>query len=77
MYNGGTQCVKVAHRNMECVVLMFGLMMIVGFKLLKILHHLPMSLGDGPGLVPIFDGRLPMAQESMELFRQFRQMGLH
>ena len=61
MYNGGTQCVKVAHRaNMVCAAPMYGSMMKLECKSQRtLLVSTNVPLGDGPGMVPIFDGRLP------------------
>ena len=60
MYNGGTQCVKVAHRNHGMCRTNVWIDDDSGVQIAKnIASFTNVPLGDGPGLVPIFDGRLP------------------
>ena len=60
MYNGGTQCVKVAHRNHGMCRTNVWIDDDSGIQIAKnIASFTNVPLGDGPGLVPIFDGRLP------------------
>ena len=60
MYNGGTQCVKVAHRNHGMCRTNIWIDDESGLQIAKnIASFTNVPLGDGPGLVPIFDGRLP------------------
>ena len=60
MYNGGSQCVKVAHRNHGMCRTNVGIEDDSGIQIAKnIASFTNVPLGDGPGLVPIFDGRLP------------------
>ena len=60
MYNGGTQCVKVAHRNHGMCRTNIWIDDDSGLQIAKnIASFTNVPLGDGPGLVPIFDGRLP------------------
>ena len=60
MYNGGSQCVKVAHRNHGMCRTNVWIEDDSGIQIAKnIASFTNVPLGDGPGLVPIFDGRLP------------------
>ena len=60
MYNGGTQCVKVAHREHGMCRTNIWIDDDSGIQISKnIASYTNVPLGDGPGLVPIFDGRLP------------------
>ena len=60
MYNGGTQCVKVAHRDHGMCRTNLWVDDDSGIQIAKnIAAFTNVPLGDGPGLVPIFDGRLP------------------
>jgi flagellar protein FlaI len=60
MYNGGTQCVKVAHREYGMCRTNVWIDDDTGIKIAKnIAAFTNVPLGDGPGMVPIFDGRLP------------------
>ena len=60
MYNGGSQCVKVAHRNHGMCRTKVWIEDDSGIQIAKnIASFTNVPLGDGPGLVPIFDGRLP------------------
>jgi flagellar protein FlaI len=60
MYNGGAQCVKVAHREHGICRTNIWVDDEEGVKIAKnIAAFTNVPLGDGPGLVPIFDGRLP------------------
>ena len=60
MYNGGTQCVKVAHRDFDICRTNIWIEDEEGLAICKnIASFTNVPLGDGPGLVPIFDGRLP------------------
>jgi flagellar protein FlaI len=60
MYNGGTQCVKVAHRKHGMCRTNIWIDDDSGLQIAKnIASFTNVPLGDGPGLVPIFDGRLP------------------
>jgi archaeal flagellar protein FlaI len=60
MYNGGVQCVKVAHREHGMCRTNITIDNVSGLQIAKnIAAFTNVPLGDGPGLVPIFDGRLP------------------
>ena len=60
MYNGGTQCVKIAHREHGMCRTNVWIDDDSGIQIAKnIASFTNVPLGDGPGLVPIFDGRLP------------------
>ena len=60
MYNGGTQCVKVAHRKHGMCRTNVWINDEEGLQIAKnIAAFTNVPLGDGPGSVPIFDGRLP------------------
>ena len=60
MYNGGTQCVKIAHRDHGMCRTNIWIDDDSGIQIAKnIAAFTNVPLGDGPGLVPIFDGRLP------------------
>jgi flagellar protein FlaI len=60
MYNGGTQCVKVAHREHGMCRTNVWINDEAGMQIAKnIAGFTNVPLGDGPGMVPIFDGRLP------------------
>ena len=60
MYNGGTQCVKVAHREHGMCRTNIWINDEEGLQISKnIAAFTNVPLGDGPGMVPIFDGRLP------------------
>lgn len=60
MYNGGAQCVKVAHREHGMCQSNIWIDDESGLQIAKnIASYTNVPLGDGPGLVPIFDGRLP------------------
>ena len=60
MYNGGTQCVKVAHRKHGMCRTNIWIEDDEGIQISKnIASFTNVPLGDGPGMVPIFDGRLP------------------
>ena len=60
MYNGGQQCVKVAHRKHGMCRTNIWVDDAQGLQIAKnIAAFTAVPLGDGPGLVPIFDGRLP------------------
>ncbi|MEC8589830.1 MAG: hypothetical protein VXY35_06730, partial [Candidatus Thermoplasmatota archaeon] len=60
MYNGGTQCVKVAHRKHGMCRTNVWINDDAGLQIAKnIAAFTNVPLGDGPGMVPIFDGRLP------------------
>ena len=60
MYNGGQQCVKVAHRKFGICRTNIWVEDEEGLAIAKnIASFTSVPLGDGPGLVPIFDGRLP------------------
>ena len=60
MYNGGTQCVKVAHRKHDMCRTNIWIEDSEGLQIAtNIASYTSVPLGDGPGLVPIFDGRLP------------------
>ena len=60
MYNGGSQCVKVAHRNHWMCRTNVWIEDTSGIQIAKnIASFTNVPLGDGPVLVPIFDGRLP------------------
>ncbi|MBT4069949.1 MAG: CpaF family protein [Euryarchaeota archaeon] len=60
MYNGGAQCVKIAHRKHGMCRTNVWIDDESGLQIAKnIAAFTNVPLGDGPGLVPIFDGRLP------------------
>ena len=60
MYNGGAQCVKVAHRDHGMCRTNVWVDDHQGQEIAKnIAAFTSVPLGDGPGMVPIFDGRLP------------------
>ena len=60
MYNGGAQCVKVAHRDHGMCRTNVWVDDQQGLEISKnIAAFTSVPLGDGPGMVPIFDGRLP------------------
>jgi flagellar protein FlaI len=60
MYNGGAQCVKVAHRDHGMCRTNVWIEDSEGIEIARnIAAFTSVPLGDGPGLVPIFDGRLP------------------
>ncbi len=60
MYNGGQQCVKVAHREFGMCRTNIWVDDEEGIKIAKnIAAFTNVPLGDGPGMVPLFDGRLP------------------
>ena len=60
MYNGGTQCVKVAHRDHGMCRTNVWIDDADGLQIASnIASFTNVPLGDGPGMVPIFDGRLP------------------
>ena len=60
MYNGGAQCVKVAHRDHGMCRTNVWVDDQQGIEIAKnIAAFTSVPLGDGPGMVPIFDGRLP------------------
>jgi len=60
MYNGGSQCVKVAHRDFGMCRTNVWVDDQQGLEISKnIAAFTSVPLGDGPGMVPIFDGRLP------------------
>ena len=60
MYNGGQQCVKVAHRDFGICRTNVWMSDDEGSQVAKnIAAFTNVPLGNGPGLVPIFDGRLP------------------
>ena len=60
MYNGGAQCVKVAHRNYGICRTNVWMSDEEGAQVAKnIAAFTNVPLGNGPGLVPLFDGRLP------------------
>ena len=60
IYNGGVQCVKVAHREHGMCRTNITIDNVSGLQIAKnIAAFTNVPLGDGPGLVPIFDGRLP------------------
>ena len=60
MYNGGTQCVKVAHRDHGMCRTNVWIDDADGLQIAtNIASFTNVPLGDGPGMVPIFDGRLP------------------
>ena len=60
MYNGGAQCVKVAHRKHGMCRTNVWVDDDQGIQIAQnIAAFTAVPLGDGPGLVPIFDGRLP------------------
>ena len=60
MYNGGAQCVKVAHRDHGMCRTNVWIDDDEGMAIsMNIASFTAVPLGDGPGLVPIFDGRLP------------------
>jgi len=60
MYNGGVQCVKVAHREHGMCRTNITIDDVSGLQIAQnIAAFTNVPLGDGPGLVPIFDGRLP------------------
>ena len=60
MYNGGTQCVKVAHRDHGMCRTNVWIDDNDGLQIAtNIASFTNVPLGDGPGMVPIFDGRLP------------------
>ena len=60
MYNGGSQCVKVAHRDHGMCQTNVFVDDQQGLEIARnIAAFTSVPLGDGPGLVPIFDGRLP------------------
>ena len=60
MYNGGAQSVKVAHREHGMCQSNIWIDDESGLQIAKnIASYTNVPLGDGPGLVPIFDGRLP------------------
>ena len=60
MYNGGAQCVKVAHRDFDMCRTNIWVDDASGIQVAKNIAALTnVPLGDGPGLVPLFDGRLP------------------
>ena len=60
MYNGGTQCVKVAHRDHGMCRTNIWIDDADGLQIAtNIASFTNVPLGDGPGAVPIFDGRLP------------------
>ncbi|MDA0878032.1 MAG: ATPase, T2SS/T4P/T4SS family [archaeon] len=60
MYNGGTQCVKVAHRDHGMCRTNIWIADADGQQIAaNIAAFTNVPLGDGPGMVPIFDGRLP------------------
>jgi flagellar protein FlaI len=60
MYNGGLQCVKVAHREHGMCRTNIWIDDEEGLKIGKnIAAFTNIPLGDGPGAVPLFDGRLP------------------
>ncbi|MEK9697637.1 MAG: hypothetical protein VW270_17865, partial [Candidatus Poseidoniales archaeon] len=57
MYNGGTQCVKVAHRDHGMCRTNIWIDDESGEIISKnIASFTNVPLGDGPGMVPIFDG---------------------
>ena len=60
MYNGGQQCVKIAHRDHGMCRTNVWVDDAEGQIIAKnIAAFTAVPLGDGPGKVPIFDGRLP------------------
>ena len=60
MYNGGQQCVKVAHRDHGMCRTNIWIEDDEGLKIASnIAAFTNVPLGDGPGKVPLFDGRLP------------------
>jgi flagellar protein FlaI len=60
MYNGGQQCVKVAHREHGMCRTNIWIDNDEGLKIASnIAAFTNVPLGDGPGKVPLFDGRLP------------------
>ncbi len=60
MYNGGKQCVKIAHRKHGMCRTNIWVEDDEGTQIAKnIASFTDVPLGDGPGMVPIFDGRLP------------------
>ena len=60
MYNGGAQCVKVAHRDHGMCRTNIWVDDQEGIAVAKnIAAFTDVPLGDGPGMIPIFDGRLP------------------
>ncbi len=60
MYNGGTQCVKIAHREHDMCRTNIWVDDEEGLQVAKnIAAFTAVPLGNGPGMVPIFDGRLP------------------
>ncbi len=60
MYNGGAQCVKIAHREHGMCRTNIWIEDGEGLQIAKnIAAFTNVPLGDGPGMVPIFDGRLP------------------
>ena len=60
MYNGGTQCVKVAHRDHGMCRTNVWIDDADGLQIAtNIASFTNVPLGDGPGMVHIFDGRLP------------------
>ena len=60
MYNGGQQCVKVAHRKFGMCRTNIWIEDDEGIKIAKnIAAFTGVPLGENPGQVPIFDGRLP------------------
>ena len=60
MYNGGSQCVKVAHRDHGMCRTNIWIDDDEGLKIASnIAAFTNVPLGDGPGKVPLFDGRLP------------------
>ncbi|RCH74429.1 MAG: CpaF family protein [Candidatus Poseidoniales archaeon] len=60
MYNGGKQCVKIAHRKHGMCRTNIWVEDEEGIQISKnIASFTDVPLGDGPGMVPIFDGRLP------------------
>ena len=60
MYNGGTQGVKVAHRDHGMCRTNVWIDDADGLQIAtNIASFTNVPLGDGPGMVPIFDGRLP------------------
>ena len=60
MYNGEAQCVKVAHRKHGMCRTNVWVDDDQGIQIAQnIAAFTAVPLGDGPGLVPIFDGRLP------------------
>ena len=60
MYNGGQQCVKVAHREWGICRTNIWIDDEEGLQIAKnIAAFTNVPLGDGPGMVPLFDGRLP------------------